>query len=236
MALILNIETATEVCSVALATDGKLIDYLENTEGKSHAALLTVFIEELLKKNKVSPKQLDAIAVSSGPGSYTGLRIGVSVTKGLCYGTSKPLIAVSTLQSMAIGFIHQLAAEQKSEFSNTWFCPMIDARRLEVYTALFDGKGEFQSEISAKIIDEASFGAIIREKKVVFFGNGSDKCKDIIKHPNAIFQSGFCASAKDMIGLSVQEFRRKNFKDVAYFEPYYLKDFVATIPRNKVLK
>jgi tRNA threonylcarbamoyladenosine biosynthesis protein TsaB len=232
MDLILNIETATEVCSVALADSKGLIDFQENTEGKSHAAMLTVLIENLLNKNKITLNQLDAVAVSMGPGSYTGLRIGVSVSKGICYGANKPLIAVPTLQSMTYGFI------QKTGVSNRggWYCPMIDARRLEVFTAFFDDKLRFQSEISAEIIDENSFAEILSEREVFFFGNGSDKCEALLKHYNARFYSGFQASAKDMITLSENLFQQKEFKDVAYFEPYYLKDFVATILKNKVLK
>ena len=236
MALILNIETATEVCSVALADEKGLIDYRENTEGKSHAALLTTFVEALLQHNNILPNQLDAVAVSSGPGSYTGLRIGVSATKGICYGVNKPLLSLSTLQCMAHGFIKQLSVEQTIAYENAWFCPMIDARRLEVYTAFFDIRGNSQTEISAEIIDETSFIQVLDQRKIIFFGNGSDKCKDILLHSNAFFYPGFLTSAKDMIELSQKEYLKKNFMDVAYFEPYYLKDFVATIPKNKVLK
>jgi tRNA threonylcarbamoyladenosine biosynthesis protein TsaB len=235
MALILNIETATEICSVALSNEHGLVDFRENTEGMLHASLLTVFVEDILKKNNVLPKQLDAIAVSAGPGSYTGLRIGVSASKGLCYGINKPLISVSTMQSMAYGFINQLSENKRDEFSQAWLCPMIDARRLEVYTAFFDIKGEFQSEVTATIIDETSYNQIFKTRKVIFFGNGSDKCKEIIKNENALFVSGFTSSARDMIKLSQQNYDDQNFKDVAYFEPYYLKEFVATTPKNKVL-
>jgi len=236
MALILNIETATEICSVALSDERGLVDFRENTEGKSHASLLTSFIDDILKKTNVLPKQLDAIAVSAGPGSYTGLRIGVSAVKGLCYGIDKPLISVSTLQSMAQGFIQQLPEDRKAEYAEAWFCPMIDARRLEVYASFFDSHGNSQSKIVAEIIDEKSYSEILANRKIVFFGNGSDKFKEVIQNSNACFVSGFYHSAKDMISLSQQEFRNENFQNVAYFEPYYLKDFVATIPKNKVLK
>jgi tRNA threonylcarbamoyladenosine biosynthesis protein TsaB len=235
MALILNIETATEVCSVALATENGLVDYVENTEGRSHAALLTQFIEKILAKNNIIPSQLSAVAISSGPGSYTGLRIGVSAAKGLCFGADKPLISISTLQCMVYGLVEHLIMEQ-AEIENTWFCPMIDARRLEVYTAFFDSKGSPQSDISAVIIDENSFNQILSQRKVFFFGNGSEKCAEIINHPNAVFYKGIYPSAKNMIKLSEQKYQNKNFEDVAYFEPYYLKDFVATTPKNKVLK
>jgi tRNA threonylcarbamoyladenosine biosynthesis protein TsaB len=234
LGLILNIETATDVCSVALANEQGLIDCLENTEGKSHSAVLTVLIDELFRKNKITIHQLDAVAVSMGPGSYTGLRIGVSVAKGLCYGLNKPLIAVSTLQSMASGFIRDQLTDNTTK--NAWVCPMIDARRLEVYTAFLDKNLTFQTEIKAEIIDEYSFGDILSTHSVYFFGNGADKCEDIIKHPNAQFFKKFQTSARNMILLAENLFQQKDFVDVAYFEPYYLKDFVATIPKNKVLK
>ncbi|HEY4785794.1 MAG TPA: tRNA (adenosine(37)-N6)-threonylcarbamoyltransferase complex dimerization subunit type 1 TsaB [Bacteroidales bacterium] len=236
MALILNIETATEVCSVALANEEGVLDYQENTEGKSHASLLTTFVDALLKNNNILPCHLDAIAVSSGPGSYTGLRIGVSAAKGLCYGANKPLLSIPTLQCMAYGFITQLSEDKKSEYKDAWLCPMIDARRLEVYMAFFDLTGDFRSEIRAEIIDENSFDQILGKRKILLFGNGSDKCKSIIHHPNAIFHQGFLPSAKDMTVLSQKDYENKKFMDVAYFEPYYLKDFVATVPKNKVLK
>jgi tRNA threonylcarbamoyladenosine biosynthesis protein TsaB len=236
MALILNIETATEVCSVALTNAEGVVDFRENIEGRSHAALLTTFIDDIFHKNMIQPHQLYAIAVSSGPGSYTGLRIGVSVAKGLCYGANVPLIPISTLQSMAFGFIANLPDTLKNEHEDVLYCPMIDARRLEVYTALFNSQGAFQSSITAEIINENSFYHILAQKKVFFFGNGSDKCNGLIKHPNAIFYSGFYPSAKDMAKLSEQAYEEKKFTDIAYFEPYYLKDFIATTPKNKVLK
>ncbi len=236
MALILNIETATEICSVALSNEKGLVDFRENNEGKSHASLLTMFVEDILKKNNILPNHLDAVAVSAGPGSYTGLRIGVSAAKGLCYGIDRPLISVSTLQCLAYGFVNQMLDDKIKEYKDALLCPMIDARRLEVYTALFDMNGNFQSEITAQIIDESSYNQVLKSKKVLFFGNGSDKCKTVLKNDNAIFFNGFYPSARDMVKLSQKEFLARNFKDVAYFEPYYLKEFVATTPKNKVLK
>lgn len=235
MALILNLDTATEICSVALADENGLIDFRENSEGMLHSSVLTVFIDDIIKKNNILPGRLDAIAVSAGPGSYTGLRIGVSAAKGLCYGTGKPLISVSTLQAMAHGFINQLTDEQKKSYGSAWLCPMIDARRLEVYNAFFDIEGNAQSEITADIINDASYGDILNLRKVIFFGNGSDKCKEIITHPNATFVPGIHPSAKAMLSLSQQAYRMQDFKDVAYFEPHYLKEFVATIAKNKVI-
>lgn len=235
MALILNIETATETCSVALSQDNELVDLLEVQDGKSHAAQLSLFIEKIIAKNNISMQLLDAIAVSVGPGSYTGLRIGISVAKGLCYGLNKPLIAVPTLQSMAAGFISR-SDYYEATLNKSWFCPMIDARRLEVYTAFFDYSIKEKSATSAVIITESSFNEILDLHPVIFFGNGSEKCETIIKHPNAVFSKGFYPSAKDMTGLSHEIFSRKEFKDVAYMEPFYLKDFVATTPKNKVIQ
>jgi tRNA threonylcarbamoyladenosine biosynthesis protein TsaB len=236
MALILNIETATDVCSVALGNESGLLRFKENNKGKSHAAILTVFIEELLRESKYTTQQLDAVAISMGPGSYTGLRIGTSVAKGICYGADRPLIAVPTLQSMAYGFSQKHEVMKHKEHVHSWLCPMIDARRLEVYTAFFNVNGDFQTNIKAEIINENSFADILNERKVLFFGNGSDKCRDTIKHKNALFYNGFEASAKDMIKLSHDLFEKDEFKDVAYFEPFYLKDFIATVPKKKVLK
>lgn len=235
MALILHIETATDVCSVALADENGLVDFRENTEGRSHASILTVFIDELFKKNNLSSSDLDAVAISMGPGSYTGLRIGVSVAKGLCYGGQLPLLAVHTLQSMTFGFFRKLKEIAENASATDLFCPMIDARRLEVYTAMFNKNGEFKSEIKAEIIHEQSFQDIFENHVVYFFGNGSDKCADILTHPNARFIKGIYPSSLDMISLSQKSFQAKDFKDVAYFEPFYLKDFVATTPKNKVI-
>jgi tRNA threonylcarbamoyladenosine biosynthesis protein TsaB len=235
MALILHIETATDVCSVALADENGLIDLFESTEGRSHAAILTVFIEDMLKKNHMKVSDLGAIAVSMGPGSYTGLRIGVSVAKGLCYGANIPLLALPTLQSMAHGFLRQYHDKPEMNSANIRYCPMIDARRLEVYTALFDYQGEFTSDIKAEIIDSRSFEDLLTDHVIYFFGNGSDKCSGIITHPNARFISGLYPSARDLIVLSQKAYQKKEFKDVAYFEPFYLKDFVTTTPKNKVI-
>ncbi len=229
MSLILNIETATEICSVSIAKNGQLIALKENTEGLQHAKLLTVFIEEIFKENKISIKELDAVAVSKGPGSYTGLRIGVSAAKGIAYGGNIPLIAISTLQAMAFGL-----AKENNFQKSTWLCPMIDARRMEVYTAFYDLDNKQEKKISADIIDENSYQDILSKKKVVFFGNGAAKCKEAIQSPNAQFIEGVICSASNMVELSHQAFKNEHFEDVAYFEPFYLKDFVATIPRKNI--
>lgn len=229
MALILNIETATEICSVSIAKDGQLLALKENMEGLQHAKLLTVFIETIFKENAVSIKELDAVAVSKGPGSYTGLRIGVSAAKGIAYAGDIPLIAISTLQAMAKGLGNQNSFEE-----NTWLCPMIDARRMEVYSAFFNLQNEQQRKIAADIIDENSYSGILVERPVVFFGNGAAKCKETIQSPNAKFIEDISCSAKNMTELSYRAFKNKQFEDVAYFEPFYLKDFVATIPRKNI--
>ncbi len=227
MALILNIETSTNICSVALAKDGKLIDMEESKEDKTHANKLGVFVEKILKKNQIEIKNLDAFAISKGPGSYTGLRIGVSFVKGICYGGSKKLIAVNTLQSLCQKI-------NKNDFDeNTYFVPMIDARRMEVYTAIFNENNEFVKKVSAKIIDENSYISLLKDRKLVFFGNGAEKCKKFISHKNAIFLKNIDASAKSMISLSESSFKNLEFVDIAYFEPFYLKDFIITKSKKK---
>ncbi len=231
MSLILNIETATEICSVSLAKEDKLIALKEHKEGLQHAKLLTVYIEEIFKENGIAIKELDAVAVSKGPGSYTGLRIGVSAAKGIAYAGNIPLIAISTLQAMA----HGVAAS--SDFQEkTWLCPMIDARRMEVYTAFFDLNNKLQKEISADIIDENSYADILNQHHVVFFGNGAEKCKKAIQSPNAQFIDDILCSAEHMVELSYKAYQNKQFEDVAYFEPFYLKDFIATVPRKNIFQ
>lgn len=229
MATILNIETSTEVCSVTIAKNGELLFKKETPEGLRHSELLTVFIEELVKENNFELSQLDAVAVSKGPGSYTGLRIGVSVAKGLCYGLKIPLIAINSLEVMGIH-----AAENSSE--KMLFCPMIDARRMEVYTALYNAEGEAISPVSAEIIEEDFLADQLKTNKILFFGNGAEKCKTKITHSNALFNGPAKTSAQFMQKLSETKYNNQEFEDVAYFEPFYLKDFVATIPKNKVIK
>ncbi|NOR75449.1 MAG: tRNA (adenosine(37)-N6)-threonylcarbamoyltransferase complex dimerization subunit type 1 TsaB [Draconibacterium sp.] len=229
MALILNIETSTEVCSVTISENGKLLYIKETLEGLSHSELLTVFIEELFAENNLSLNELDAVAVSKGPGSYTGLRIGVSVAKGLCYGLEIPLIAVNSLETMGTN-----AALNSPE--NALFCPMIDARRMEVYTALYNKKGEEIKPVSAEIIEEDFLNEYLEDNKIRFIGNGAEKCKTKITHANAIFDGPLKTSAQFMQKLTEEKYNKKEFEDVAYFEPFYLKNFVATIPKNKLLK
>ena len=216
---ILNIETSTKACSVALHKNGELIVCREDvTTNFSHSEKLLKFISKLFSDAKLSLSDLDAIAVSMGPGSYTGLRIGVSTAKGLCYGLDIPLISISTLKAMSFG----MALEIKADL----YCPMIDARRMEVYSAFFDINNTEVRKIQADIIDENSYKKEL-EKKVVFFGDGSEKIKEKIRHKNAMFISDIHPSAKNMGLLSYQKFTKSLFEDLAYFEPFYLKDFVA---------
>ncbi|MBN2350838.1 MAG: tRNA (adenosine(37)-N6)-threonylcarbamoyltransferase complex dimerization subunit type 1 TsaB [Bacteroidales bacterium] len=238
MALILNIETATHVCSVGLSKDGKTIALKESIEEKSHAASLTVFIEKILHAQKLSIQNLDAICVSKGPGSYTGLRIGVSTAKGLCYGSDKPLLSVITFQNMCMAAkespaIHKLTGNFSEE---VLLCPMIDARRMEVFTALYDWNLNKVSDIEAKIIDEKSFEKTLHKKQILFFGNGADKCRPYLNHPNAGFLGNINPSAQYMSAIAESLFQRRSFEDVAYFEPFYLKDFIPTVPKKNILR
>jgi tRNA threonylcarbamoyladenosine biosynthesis protein TsaB len=230
--MILCIETATEVCSAALCDEYRVISEAEAPPGVSHSAMLTVLIQKLLKDASVSAKQLDAVAVSKGPGSYTGLRIGVSVAKGIAYGARIPLIGINTLTAMCLGY---LAKNPLPEDSNTLLCPMIDARRMEVYNALFTADGRMVKETTADIITEISYRDRLTSGKIIFFGNGADKCRSAINDVNAIFATGFSLSASYLHLPSVKALKEKQFEDVAYFEPYYLKEFIATIPKKLFL-
>jgi len=220
--IILQIETATTICSVALARDGKVVAFKQVDQRNAHAEVITVFIDELLAIPGFSYSDIDAIAVSCGPGSYTGLRIGVSTAKGLCFALDKPLIAIETLEAMAFGVINEGIE------TDMLLCPMIDARRMEVYTSIFNSKGENIKPTAAEIIDENSFADLLQDNKVLFFGDGAEKCREVLSHnPNAQFLSGFINSATHLTKKAEEKFMAKDFEDVAYFEPYYLKDFIA---------
>lgn len=229
MSIILCIETGTEVCSVSLSNNSEIIDIRESVEPQAHARLLSVFIDELLRNNNLTASDLAAVAVSEGPGSYTGLRIGVSTAKGICYGASIPMLAVSSLQALAHGAIAQAVAS-----SDALFCPMIDARRMEVYTALFHADGTLATSIEAQIIDEKSFENELKDKTIFFFGNGASKCSSVISHPNARFIE-VKHSAANMVPIAEQLLRDGQHVDVAYFEPFYLKDFVVTKSKKNLL-
>jgi len=221
--LILHIETSTNICSIAVSENGQCLFSKSDSEGMNHAALLSVFIAEAMEFLKSTSKKPDAVAVSSGPGSYTGLRIGVSTAKGLCYGLDIPLIAVSTLEVLTAN-----ALQITETTANSLFCPMIDARRMEVYAAIYNQEGIIQREISADIIDENSYSEILERHIVYFFGNGAEKCKATLTHVNARFIDGMYPLAENMIVLAEKAYNEKKFVDVAYFEPFYLKEFYTT--------
>lgn len=229
MSCILNIETATPVCSVAVSNNGIIVFERENTDGPSHASLLGVFVADAIAEIRAKGLELDAIAVSCGPGSYTGLRIGTSEAKGLCYGLGIPMIAIKTPLVMA-----QKVLETESIEADTLLCPMIDARRMEVYAGLYDKDLNMVRDIAADIVDENSYQDYLSDSKILFFGNGADKCKDIIKHINAHFLSGLYPSAKYMVRLSEKAYQDRQFVDTAYFEPFYLKDFVGTTSKKNI--
>ena len=223
MALILNIETATTNCSVSVSKNGKTLFLKEdNNSNYSHAESLHVFIDTVLKESNTTLDALDAIAVSKGPGSYTGLRIGVSAAKGLCFALNKPLISTSTLEALA----YQVKPESGC------IVPMLDARRMEVYSAIFDENHHLVRETQAQILDEHSFEDYLQQLKVYFVGNGVEKAKEIITHTNAVFIDGKLPSANEMSMLAYNKYKISDFEDVAYFEPYYLKDFVALKPKS----
>jgi tRNA threonylcarbamoyladenosine biosynthesis protein TsaB len=235
MSKILCIESSTEVCSVAIAENGRVLALREDKSGLNHSKLLTVFIDELMRENKLCASDFTAVAVSRGPGSYTGLRIGVSAAKGFCYGAGIPLIAICSLQAMAHHVIANSAHYGFDLSDNDVFVPMIDARRMEVYAASYNANSETLSDVDALIIDEHSFSEELKNERLFFFGNGAEKCKGVIEHSNAIFIDGIYTSAAHMAALAHQKLDAEDFVDTAYFEPFYLKNFIATKPKNSVL-
>jgi tRNA threonylcarbamoyladenosine biosynthesis protein TsaB len=226
MGIILNLETSSTNCSVCLTKDGVILAMKElNSENYSHAEKLHVFIEEVMKEATLKIQDLEAIAVSKGPGSYTGLRIGVSAAKGLCYALGVPLVSVSTLKSMA--------SQLKSVDEDALIIPVLDARRMEVYSAVFDNHLNQVRETKAEIIDEQSFEEYIGSTFVHFLGSGAEKIKGIFNSDNLTFHLDVVPSAKEMALISFDKFKNKDFEDVAYFEPYYLKDFVLQTKKDK---
>lgn len=220
---ILNIETATKNCSVSLARDGEMVAFKElNGEGFSHAEKLHGFISDVLVEASITFSDLKAVAVSKGPGSYTGLRIGVSAAKGLCFALDIPLISVNTLTSLA----HSISITEGYKI------PMLDARRMEVYSAVFDENNKLIEDVSATIISEDSFKEFLEKNAVYFFGDGADKCKEILIHKNAKFIDNKFPSAKEMGKLSYLKYKKSDIENVAYFEPFYLKDFVVTTSKK----
>jgi len=235
---ILNIETSTNCCSAAITIDGKAVAWRENIGSANHARELPVFISELLDEAKQNGWHLDAVALSQGPGSYTGLRIGASTAKGLCYGLSIPLIPIDTLQVLCLAAKAQCATLNKVEDS-ALFCPMLDARRMEVYTAFYAPQTlERTDEIKAKVVDEHTFEAELQQYGAIyFFGNGSDKCRNVIVSPKARFIDGIVPLAQYMGQLAEREDARQlDVKQMAYFEPFYLKDFIPAPSHVKGLQ
>ncbi|GAL62473.1 tRNA (adenosine(37)-N6)-threonylcarbamoyltransferase complex dimerization subunit type 1 TsaB [Algibacter lectus] len=221
---ILNIETATTNCSVSIAKDGETIVLKEdNDKSYSHAERLHVYIDSALKEVGITGADLSAIAISKGPGSYTGLRIGVSTAKGLCFALDKPLIAVPTLAALA----------KQAAMDHGVVVAMLDARRMEVYSAIYDSNYNEIRATEAQILDENAFAENLQNGKVYFIGNGVEKTKTLITNPNAIFIENKLPSANEMSALAYKKYQNNNFEDVAYFEPYYLKDFVALKPKTK---
>jgi len=224
MSIILSIETSTTNCSVSLSKQGETLVLKEdNNSNYSHAESLHVFIDEVLKAANIKKTAVNAIAVSKGPGSYTGLRIGVSAAKGLSYALDIPLISVSTLKALA----------HKVDINQGVIIPMLDARRLEVYSAIYDSSYHLVRGIEAQILDENSFSKHLKQGKVYFVGNGVEKTKTLIQHPNAIFIEDKLPSAKEMGALAYEKYKKSDIEDVAYFEPFYLKDFIALKPKSK---
>jgi len=231
MALILYIETTTKCCSVALAENNNILAIKETFSSYTHAENLTLFIEEVMSESGHTYSNLDAVTVSKGPGSYMGLRIGVSTAKGLCYALDIPLIAVDTLQAMA------LSMSEKHGKAYDLFCPMLDARRMEVYCALLDVENKYVQKVEAKIINENSFSKELQKHKILFFGDGAPKCKDVLnKHSSATIEENYQMSAMAMIPLAHKKFNTQTFENIAYFEPFYLKDFIPGISKVKGLK
>jgi len=234
MALILNLETATQICSVVLSKDGAILAKRELNEKNVHAEVLTPFIEEVIAEAGLKLQDLDAIAVSKGPGSYTGLRISVSTAKGLCYSLDKPLISVGTIESLAHYAIQKLV---NSVSPNHIIYPMIDARRMEVYTAAFSSNLEQLSDVAPLILEEDSFSKLNQDQKLIFIGDGSPKTKELFSNNAQIeIHDDINCSAEGMVKIAEDKFKSQDFEDVAYFEPFYLKEFVAGIPKVKGLK
>lgn len=227
MALILSLETSTTVCSVALHNNGKLVASAEMHKEQSHASKLAVLIDQVVKLADIPMSAIQAIAVSEGPGSYTGLRIGVSTAKGLCFALDIPLLSVGTLSLLA------KQIQLKTILDNAWLCPMIDARRMEVYCQMFDSEMNALQTIEAKVIDEESFKESLSNHKIIFFGDGAAKCKSVITHSNAFFISDIVPSAKELGILASEKFSRNEFENLVTFEPFYLKEFLIKKPVDK---
>lgn len=234
MALILCIETGTDICSVALARNGEMIALRESDLGHEHARKVAVFTQELLQEHNISPDELDAVAVGKGPGSYTGLRIGVSFAKGLCYALGIPLLAIDSLRSLAACLVEEYEAGivDIPEWENTLLCPMIDARRMEVYAELFDTSLRPQSAVVAEVVTDKSFSEVLLlRKRLVIFGNGAAKCEGTLEWAQYV---NIAPSARGLCAEAERKFQAGETEDVAYFEPFYLKDFIVTTSKKRL--
>lgn len=234
MSLILCIETGTDICSVGLARDGELISLRESDEGRDHARNVALFVDELLRENDIAAEELSAVAVGMGPGSYTGLRIGVSFAKGLCYGLQIPLVAVGSLDSMVqvAREDHEAGIIDVDNWNDAVLCPMVDARRMEVYTQMFDTQGLPLNEVKAEIVTEESFKEWRGERQLVIFGNGAAKCREVLNDATYI---NVTPSARGLAVLAHQRLEAGQTEDIAYFEPFYLKDFIIIPSKKKLL-
>jgi len=227
--MILCIETSTAVLSVALARDGAVVCERVCTQPRSQAALTAPLVKEVLDAAGITAGECDAVCVSAGPGSYTGLRVGVSTAKGLAFGAGIPLLSMGTLDILVEGVCHS----EQSEESPAFIVPMIDARRMEVYTAVYSAEGNRLTEVEARVIGPDAFADYLEQGEVLFVGDGALKCKEVITHPNARFKEAF-PLARDMARRAQQDFDAGKFQDVAYFEPFYLKDFIATVSKKNL--
>ncbi|MCI7140793.1 tRNA (adenosine(37)-N6)-threonylcarbamoyltransferase complex dimerization subunit type 1 TsaB [Alistipes sp.] len=234
MSLILCIETGTDVCSVGIARDGELLSLRESDEGRDHARKVGVFVDELFRETGIAPDDLDAVAVGKGPGSYTGLRIGVSFAKGLCYGLQKPLLSVGSLDALVEVAREDYEAGILSveEWDRALLCPMVDARRMEVYAQIFDTEGRALNEVSAEVVDAQSFAPYRDQgRPFVIFGSGARKCADVLSGATLV---EVAPSARGLVRLAQQAFDEGRTEDIAYFEPFYLKDFVVTTSKKSL--
>lgn len=234
MSLILCIETGTDVCSVGIARDGELLSLRESDEGRDHARKVAVFVDELLRETGIDPDELDAVAVGKGPGSYTGLRIGVSFAKGLCYGLKKPLVAIGSLDALVEVAREDYEAGILSveDWDRALLCPMVDARRMEVYAQVFDAEGVAQTEVSAEVVDESTYASLrCQARPFVIFGNGARKCAEVLSDAHYVEVT---PSARGLARLAQQALEEGRTEDIAYFEPFYLKDFVVLTSRKKL--
>ena len=229
MPRIILIETSTSLCSTALLSDGKVVCSRESGEPRAHASMTAVFVKEMLDAQSLKASDCDAVCVSKGPGSYTGLRVGVSTAKGLCFGAGIPLLSVSTPEVLA----HQAIAEGLLPEGCRYIIPMVDARRMEVYTAVCSPEGQLQDEIRPMVVGPDSFQAELSEGPVLFIGDGAEKCREVLASDNARFVQT-CPRASAMAVPALEAYKKKKFEDTAYFEPFYLKQFVATVSRKNL--